>query len=65
LFSFALALPYAVPVVALLTDSRRKRGLQEWFLTLQRFHADRVLSIDLETAKSGENSLPPHNSPVS
>ena len=51
--------------IALLTDSRRKRGLQEWFLTLQRFHADRVLSIDLETAKSGENSLPPHNSPVS
>jgi toxin FitB len=36
---------------ALLTDSRRKRGLQEWFLTLQRFYADRILSIDLENSQ--------------
>jgi toxin FitB len=37
--------------IALLTDGRRKRGLQEWFLTLQRFYADRILSIDLETSQ--------------
>jgi hypothetical protein len=37
--------------VALLSRSKRKRTLQDWFLALQRFYADRILPIDLEISQ--------------
>ena len=36
--------------IGLLHDSARKVSLQEWLLTLERFYADRILPIDLETS---------------
>ena len=36
--------------IGLLRDSPRKFALREWLLTLERFYADRILSIDLETS---------------
>ena len=36
--------------IALLDDSRRKRGLQSWLQTLERDYAARILSVDRDTA---------------
>ena len=36
--------------IALLKESRKKRGLQRWLQFLERDYADRVLPIDLETS---------------
>jgi predicted nucleic acid-binding protein len=36
--------------IALLKDNKSKRELHEWLQALERFYADRVLPIDLETS---------------
>jgi len=36
--------------IGLLRDNARKLALREWLLTLERFYADRILSVDLETS---------------
>jgi len=35
---------------ALLKESKNKRDLQAWLQTLERYYADRVLPVDLETS---------------
>ncbi len=37
--------------ITLLKESRNKRDLQAWLQTLERFYADRLLPIDLETSR--------------
>jgi predicted nucleic acid-binding protein len=36
--------------IALLKESKNKRELQAWLQTLERYYADRVLPVDLETS---------------
>ena len=36
--------------IALLADSSKKHGLQEWLYGLERYYADRVLAVDVETS---------------
>jgi predicted nucleic acid-binding protein len=38
--------------IALLKDNKNKRELHEWLQALERFYADRVLPIDLETSRT-------------
>ncbi len=37
--------------VALLSESQKKRALENWLRTLERYYADRLLPIDLETSR--------------
>lgn len=37
--------------IALLRESRKKRVLETWLQTLERYYADRLLPIDLETSR--------------
>lgn len=37
--------------IALLRESAKKRALQTWLQTLERYYADRLLPIDLETSR--------------
>lgn len=36
--------------IALLKESKNKRELQAWLQALERYHADRLLPVDLETS---------------
>ena len=37
--------------VGLLSESQRKRELQSWLQTIERYYSDRILSIDLEIVR--------------
>jgi toxin FitB len=37
--------------ISLLRDSQNKRALQAWLQTLERYYADRLLPVDLETSR--------------
>lgn len=37
--------------IALLRESPKKRALENWLRTLERYYADRLLPIDLETSR--------------
>ncbi len=37
--------------IALLRESQKKRALETWLQTLERYYADRLLPIDLETSR--------------
>lgn len=37
--------------VSLLPDSKRRRALESWLRHLEEYHAERILSVDLETAQ--------------
>jgi len=45
--------------IALLKESKNKRELQAWLQALERYYADRVLPVDLETSHTwGELTRP-------
>ena len=50
LFLSVLSVGEIAKGVALLKDNKNKRELQEWLQALERFYADRVLPVDLETS---------------
>ena len=37
--------------VGLLSESQRKRELQSWLQTIERYYSDRILSVDLEIVR--------------
>ncbi len=51
LFVSVLSIGEIAKGVALLKDSRNKRDLEGWLQTMERFYADRLLPIDLETSR--------------
>jgi toxin FitB len=50
LFVSVLSVGEIAKGIALLKDSKNKRGLQAWLQALERHYADRILPIDLETS---------------
>ena len=50
LFVSVLSVGEIAKGIALLRDSKNKRGLQAWLQALERHYADRILPIDLETS---------------
>jgi predicted nucleic acid-binding protein len=51
LFVSAISIGEIVKGVALLADGQKKRLLQSWLQTLERYYGDRLLPIDLETCR--------------
>ena len=51
LFVSVLSIGEIVKGITLLKDSSNKRALEAWLQTLERFYADRLLSVDLETSR--------------
>lgn len=51
LFVSVLSIGEIAKGIALLRESRRKRALQSWLQTLERFYGDRLLLVDLETSR--------------
>lgn len=51
LFVSVLSIGEIAKGIALLRESRRKRALQRWLQTLERFYGDRLLPVDLETSR--------------
>jgi predicted nucleic acid-binding protein len=51
LFVSVLSIGEIAKGIALLRESRRKRALQSWLQTLERFYGDRLLPVDLETSR--------------
>ena len=49
LFISVISIGEIVKGITLLDDRKRKQELQNWVQGLQRYHADRILGIDLET----------------
>jgi predicted nucleic acid-binding protein len=50
LFVSVLSIGEIAKGIAILKDNKNKRELQEWLQALERFYADRILPIDLETS---------------
>lgn len=50
LFLSVLSIGEIAKGIALLKDNKNKRELHEWLQALERFYADRVLPVDLETS---------------
>jgi predicted nucleic acid-binding protein len=51
LFVSVLSIGEIAKGIALLPESNKKRMLRQWLETLERFYADRLLPIDLETSR--------------
>ena len=51
LFVSVLSIGEIAKGVALLNESKKKRDLQNWLQTMERFYGDRLLPIDLETCR--------------
>ena len=51
LFVSVLSIGEIVKGITLLKDSVNRRALQGWLQTLERFYADRLLPVDLETSR--------------
>lgn len=51
IFISVVSIGEVVKGIALLKDGKRKRGLQSWVQALERYYADQLLHIDLETAQ--------------
>jgi hypothetical protein len=50
LFLSVVSIGEAAKGIALLKESKSKRDLQAWLQALERYYADRILPIDLETS---------------
>jgi len=51
LFVSVLSIGEIAKGIRLLTESHKKRALQTWLETFERFYGDRLLPIDLETSR--------------
>ena len=51
LFLSVLTIGEIAKGIAVLPDGRKKRGLQTWLQTLERFYSGRILPVDLETGR--------------
>jgi len=51
IFVSVISIGEIVKGITLLTDGKRKRELQSWVQTLERYYADQLLPIDLETTQ--------------
>jgi predicted nucleic acid-binding protein len=51
LFVSVLSIGEIAKGIALLRDGQRKRALRAWLQDLERFYADRLLAVDLETGR--------------
>lgn len=50
LFLSVVSIGEAAKRISLLKESKNKRDLQAWLQALERYYADRILPIDLETS---------------
>jgi toxin FitB len=50
LFISVLSIGEIAKGIALLKESKNKRNLQSWLQALERYYADRILPVDLETS---------------
>jgi predicted nucleic acid-binding protein len=51
LFVSVLSIGEIAKGIALLRDSHKRRALQTWLETIERFYGDRLLPVDLETSR--------------
>jgi predicted nucleic acid-binding protein len=51
LFVSVLSIGEIAKGITLLPESHKRRALQEWLETLERFYGDRLLPVDLETSR--------------
>ena len=51
LFVSVLSIGEIAKGISLLTESHKKRALQTWLETIERFYGDRLLPVDLETSR--------------
>jgi predicted nucleic acid-binding protein len=51
IFVSVISIGEIVKGITLLNDGKRKRELQSWVQTLERYYADQLLPIDLETTQ--------------
>ena len=63
LFVSVISIGEIVKGISLLVDGKRKKELQSWVQALERYYADRILTIDLETTRIwGEMTAKAQNS---
>jgi toxin FitB len=51
LFVSVLSIGEIAKGIALLPESHKRRTLQQWLETMERFYGDRLLPVDLETSR--------------
>ena len=51
LFVSVLSIGEIAKGIALLPESQKRRTLQQWLDTLERFYGDRLLPVELETSR--------------